>query len=69
LATWVVCAALNAAISARIDEPLVLRLARRWAEHPIRVVAAGTLAAWAISGLVVGAPVAASPPKGRSRAG
>lgn len=55
---WLTCAACSATIEARFDEPLVLRLMRRWAEHPIRVVAAGTLATWALGGLVTGMPAA-----------
>lgn len=63
VAVWVTCAACSATLAARIDEPFVLRLMRRWTEHPIRVMAAGTLATWALGGLVGGAPAAAPPAK------
>lgn len=69
LLVWVACAAFSATVDARIDEHVVGRLMRRWAEHPVRVMAAGTLATWAVGGLVAGAPAAASPRKGGAHDG
>src|SRR6187551_2841333 len=61
---WITCAAFDATVDTRFDEPVVGRLMRRWTEHPLRVMAAGTLATWALGGLVAGAPAAAPPAKG-----
>ncbi|MDZ4773619.1 MAG: hypothetical protein SGI72_10840 [Planctomycetota bacterium] len=58
---WLACAAVDATIATHLDEPLVLRLARRWAQHPVRVVVAGSLSAWAFLGLCRGVP-AVTPP-------
>lgn len=55
---WLACAAVDATFVASLDELLTLRLARRWAEHPVRVIAAGTLAAWALAALIRGTPPA-----------
>jgi cyanate permease len=48
---WSICAALDAALAPALDEPLFLRLLRRWSEHPLRMMAAVTLLAWTVSSL------------------
>ena len=56
LAFWGACAGLNEFQPTGTDEAFTLRLMRNWAEHPLRVLVAGTLLMGALGGSRSGAP-------------
>lgn len=58
LVGWLGCVALGILRPITWDEPVLLRLVRRWEEHPLQVVAAGALLTWALGGWVRGVPAA-----------